>query len=130
LKLKQVVTNLLVNAIKYTPDGGQVTLRVYWSAAGATDSILARRSAVVEVSDTGPGIAPEHRTQVFQRGFRVGAVPGVEGEGIGLSVVEEIVTQHGGSISIGGEVGRGSVFTVRLPQDRRQRGRSGPLSEP
>lgn len=130
LKLKQVVTNLLVNAIKYTPEGGQVTLRVYWSAGGTTDSILARRSAVIEVADTGPGIAPEHRAQVFVRGFRVGAVPGVEGEGIGLSVVDEIVTQHGGSVSVGGEVGRGSVFTVRLPQDRRQRGRSGPLTEP
>ena len=129
LKLKQVVTNLLVNAIKYTPEGGHVTMRVFWSASGASDSILARRSAVVEVEDTGPGIAPEHRTQVFMRGFRVGAVPGVEGEGIGLSVVEEIVTQHGGSVSVSGEVGQGSVFTVRLPQDRRQRGRSGPLSE-
>ncbi len=121
LKLKQVVSNLVVNALKYTPAGGEVLIRVAWSTSDSSDGVGARRAAEISVADTGPGIAPEHREQIFRRGFRVDSTAAVEGEGIGLAVVHEVVTQHGGTVSVSGKLGVGATFTVSLPQDRRQR---------
>lgn len=127
LKLKQVVTNLVVNALKYTPDGGEVAVRVAWSNPSVADGAQARRAGEIVVSDTGPGIAHEYRAQIFSRGFRIDRRADVAGEGIGLAVVKEIVTQHGGSVRVEGEVGAGAVFRVLLPQDRRLRVRTGPV---
>lgn len=121
LKLKQVVTNLLVNALRYTPAPGHIHVRVAWSAPLDSDGVGARRHALLEVSDTGPGVAPTERELIFQRGYRAAATRDIEGEGIGLAVVKDIVSLHGGSIEAGGEVGKGATFSVLLPQDRRQR---------
>jgi len=126
LKLKQVITNLVVNAIKYTAEG-RVALRVAWTRPAAQDGVEARRSALISVTDTGPGIPPELRTQIWRRGFRASHhAKQIEGEGIGLFVVREIVQQHGGEIEVTAAEGGGSVFTVTLPQDRRRRARPEP----
>jgi signal transduction histidine kinase len=127
LKLKQVVTNLLVNAIKFTPAHGRITVVVSWSEPAAADGVEARRNALLEVRDTGPGIALEDRARIFERGVRVGDAAATDGEGIGLAVVQEIVRLHGGNVEALGEPGRGAIMRVLLPQDRRQRGNSGPL---
>jgi two-component system, OmpR family, phosphate regulon sensor histidine kinase PhoR len=128
LKLKQLATNLLVNAIKFTPARGRVTVVVSWSTPSAADGVNARRLAELEVRDTGPGIAEGDRERIFERGVRVGDVDAAPGEGIGLAVVQEIVRWHGGSVEALGELGRGAILRVRLPQDRRQRASSGPIS--
>jgi signal transduction histidine kinase len=127
LKLKQVVSNLVVNALKYTPKGGRVTVHVAWSTPAAGEGVQGRRAAQLTVADTGPGIPPEHRENIFRRGFRLEQHTVLAGEGIGLSVVREVVLQHGGSVWVEDEPGAGALFKVTLPQDRRQRGRSAAL---
>lgn len=111
LLLREAVSNLVDNALRYTPAGGRVTVRVAPAVEG-----MAR----LEVVDDGPGIAPEHRERVFERFFRV---PGqaAEGCGLGLAIVRQIVVQHGGQIELGeGEGGRGGGLAVRilLPAER------------
>ncbi len=115
-RIAQVVSNLLNNAVKYTPDGGRIEL-------------AARREgdqAVVTVTDTGIGIAAEALPQVFEMFTQVGRkldrAPG--GLGIGLALVRRLVELHGGSVVAESPgVGRGSTFTVRLPL-------AAPLAEP
>jgi len=105
--LEQVVTNLVENGIKYGPRGESVELSVR-SGDG---------SAQIIVSDTGLGISPEELPHIFERFYRVDKArtrdPG--GSGLGLAIVETIVTAHGGKIDVTSHVGKGSVFTVRLP---------------
>jgi PAS domain S-box-containing protein len=107
-RLQQVVWNLVANAVKFTPRGGrvQVTLR------------KANSQVVVEVSDTGMGIAPEFLPHIFQR-FRqadASATRAHGGLGLGLAIVKNLVEMHGGSVEASSEgPDRGSVFTVRLP---------------
>ena len=112
-KLKQILTNLLSNAVKFTPEGGRVTL-----AARAEG-----RDLVIEVADTGIGIAPEDRERVFEK-FRQAGIAGVsegiltrehQGTGLGLSIVRELAKLLGGDVSLESELGRGSTFTVRVP---------------
>lgn len=127
LKLKQVISNLVVNGLKYTPERGAVVVRVQWRTALASEGVHGRRSAEVVVTDTGLGIPLRDRESIFQRGFRLSRHDSLPGEGIGLSVVREIVLQHGGSVAVEGEEGRGAIFRVVVPQDRRQRARAGAL---
>lgn len=102
-----VFTNIIDNAIKYTPAGGAVRIR---SAHGGS---LAR----VTVSDTGIGIAPADLPHIFDRFFRVKGreTRGIPGSGLGLSVVKKVVEAHSGSIDVDSEPGRGTTFTVTLP---------------
>lgn len=103
-RVRQVVANLLSNALKFTPEGGAVRLTL-------------RRDgdeAVVTVSDTGSGISPDELPRVFDRFFR-GRSARARGSGIGLTVVRELVLAHGGDIRAASEPGRGATFTVRLP---------------
>ncbi len=106
-RLKQVVVNLLDNAIKFTPSGGEVTLRV------------AREDgkAVLEVIDTGVGIPAEALPLVFERFFRVDPARSRElgGAGLGLSIVKSICAAHHGRIEASSGAGRGSRFRVELP---------------
>jgi PAS domain S-box-containing protein len=103
-RLRQVVTNLVVNAINYTPEGGRVEIRL------VTDDAHFE----IQVEDTGQGIAEEHQTQIFQPFFR--ATQGAElGTGLGLAIADQIVKMHGGEILLTSEVGKGSLFRVRLP---------------
>jgi len=103
-RIRQVVTNLLSNALKFTPPGGEV--RVALRPEGG--------SAVIEVSDTGPGISPEELPHVFDRFFRGGGAR-AGGSGIGLTVARELVRAHGGELDVTSEPGHGATFTVRLP---------------
>ena len=104
-RLRQVFANLLDNAIKYTPEGGSVTLQ-----AGRDE-----RTAIVTVSDTGVGIAAEHLPRIWERLYRADASRSSRGLGLGLSLVKAYVHAHGGTVEAASEPGRGSVFTVRLP---------------
>jgi signal transduction histidine kinase len=105
-RLKQVLLNLLSNAVKYNHAGGRVTLRC--TAAGA--------QARIEVEDTGPGIAAQHLTRLFEP-FERGQHrhSSIEGTGIGLAVSKSLVELMSGRIEVDSEVGRGTRFAVVLP---------------
>jgi signal transduction histidine kinase len=106
-RIKQVVVNLLDNAIKYTPQGGAVALTV-----GAKDD-----KAVLEVADNGIGIPAEALPRVFDRFFRVDQARSREqgGAGLGLSIVKSICTAHQGRVEANSAPGQGSRFRVELP---------------
>jgi signal transduction histidine kinase len=105
--LQRAFRNVLDNAIKYTPDGGEVRIRA--GAAGP--------HAFVVVKDTGMGMSPEERTRAFDYAFRgAGAVAsGARGKGLGLAVTKEILESNGGKISLSSEAGYGSEVTILLP---------------
>ena len=107
LRLEQVLQNLLQNAIKYSPTGGPITVEV-----SRRD-----RSAALTVRDHGIGIPEAARAHLFERFYRASNVDGrqISGLGIGLFVVHEVVTAHGGAIEVRSEEGQGSAFTVLLP---------------
>lgn len=105
-KLKQVVHNLLGNAIKYTPAGGKIIL----SAENTQDEVIIR------VSDTGVGIPSENISRIFEKFFRVpGSEQTVKGTGLGLSICKRIVRAHKGQIDVVSEVNVGTTVTVHLP---------------
>jgi signal transduction histidine kinase len=107
VKLSWVISNLVGNALRYTPQAGKIVV-----AASAKESQL----VVLEVSDTGPGIPPEIRDHVFER-FAQYRTPGHEpgAAGLGLSIVKDIVEAHGGRISIESNGAVGTRFIVQLP---------------
>jgi len=106
-RLKQVVVNLLDNAIKYTPGQGAIRLRV--------NSVNGH--AVLEVSDNGIGIPAENLPHVFSRFYRVDRTPSdvSGGAGLGLSIVKSICTAHGAEVEVESTPGKGSRFRVKLP---------------
>jgi two-component system phosphate regulon sensor histidine kinase PhoR len=106
--LERALRNLVDNAIKYTPDGGSITL----GARTAADSLL------FSVRDTGIGIPLEDLPRIFERFYRVDKSRSRElgGTGLGLAIVKHIAQLHGGAISVESRPGAGSVFTLRLPQ--------------
>ena len=108
--LQRAFRNVLDNAIKYTPDGGEVRIRA--GAAGP--------QAFVVVKDTGMGMSPEERARAFDYAFRgAGAVASVtRGKGLGLAVTKEILEANGGKISLSSEAGYGSEVTIMLPFQR------------
>lgn len=101
--LRQALINVLDNAIKFTPAGGQVRIRI-----ATADS-----SAVIDVSDTGPGIPASDRTRIFDRFFR-GAGDGAAGTGLGLSIARSAVEANGGSLTLERSGVDGSTFRIRL----------------
>jgi len=104
--LDQVLLNLVDNAIKYTPEGGEITL----SARRGDGQV------VIEVSDTGPGIAAKHLDRIFERFYRVdkGRARAEGGTGLGLSIVRHLVSRMRGDVSVSSTVGEGTRFTLRL----------------
>lgn len=105
-RLEQVAVNLLSNAEKFSGPGGEVRLSVARSAG----------AALLTVSDDGPGIPPAERERVFERFFQgTASRSSAGGSGVGLAVVSEIVSAHGGWVSLESEQGRGASFTVVLP---------------
>jgi two-component system sensor histidine kinase BaeS len=106
-RLAQIVENLLSNALKFTPSGGTVSVRVAPVDEGA----------VIEVRDTGRGIPADELPHVFERHWRGRGAGDVGGRGIGLAVVSELVRAHRGSVVASSEPGNGSRFTVTLPAD-------------
>jgi len=105
-KVKQVLLNLLSNALKFTPEGGQVEVR-----ASVRDG-----EAEIAVSDTGVGIAPADQAMVFEEFRQVGAAAKkVEGTGLGLAISRKFIQLHGGRIWVASQLGTGSTFTFTLP---------------
>jgi PAS domain S-box-containing protein len=107
-KLRQVLVNLLGNAVKFTSAGG-VTLRI-GVAPGTSGLRLA-----VEVEDSGPGIAPEDRARIFEPFVQAGKPAGQKGTGLGLAITRQFVELMGGEIGLTGQLERGSCFRVELP---------------
>jgi two-component system sensor histidine kinase BaeS len=106
-RLRQALGNLVSNAVRFTPDGGLVTVSVR-----ADDS-----SVVIAVTDNGPGIPREHLPRLFDRFYRVEGSRSREtgGSGLGLSITKHLVEAHQGSVTVESVEGEGSVFTIRLP---------------
>ena len=108
-KVKQVLLNLLSNALKFTPEGGRVDVR-----AGMVDGM-----AEISVTDAGVGIAPEDQGAIFEEFRQVGtADKKAEGTGLGLTLCRKFVELHGGKIWVKSQVGVGSTFTFAIPVRR------------
>ncbi|HEY1012532.1 MAG TPA: ATP-binding protein [Herpetosiphonaceae bacterium] len=105
LRLEQVFHNILQNAVKYSPDGGEISVEL------ASDS----QRAAVTISDQGEGIPAEALPHIFARFYRADNARSYPGMGVGLSVVKEIVSLHGGTVEAASEPGGGAVFTLLLP---------------
>jgi signal transduction histidine kinase len=105
IRLRQMIGNLLDNAIKYTPTGGVVRV----------EAKVEHNQVILSVSDTGPGIHPADVPYLFDKFFRARNVPQeVPGTGLGLSIVKSIVDNHGGRIWVESKIGEGTMFTVVL----------------
>lgn len=108
LRLEQAVTNLLTNAVKFTPAGGRVTLNLF----------KLDMQAIIKVSDTGIGINPDFLPHTFERFQQEGRLPikKKEGLGLGLAIARHIVELHGGTITVeSAGAGKGATFTIKLP---------------
>jgi two-component system sensor histidine kinase BaeS len=105
-RLRQIVTNLLSNALKFTPSGGAVALTVKAS----------EQQAELTVDDTGPGIRPAECEHVFEPFWRGRDTGDVSGSGMGLAIVDGFVRAHGGDIHVVSQPGLGASFVVRLPR--------------
>ena len=107
-RLKQVFINLLDNAIKYTDEGGDVTVRLSFD-----DKWL-----IAQVADSGEGVQAQDLPHIFEKMYRVErpGKPRVEGSGLGLSIVQHIVEQHDGAITVESEIDQGTTFTMTLPR--------------
>jgi two-component system sensor histidine kinase BaeS len=106
-RMLQVLANLVSNAVRHTPAGGTITL----SAGRSGDETL------IQVRDTGEGIAPDTLPRIFDRLYRAEAArTGESGEsGLGLSIARAIVSAHGGTLTVDSTLGAGTIFTIRLP---------------
>jgi two-component system sensor histidine kinase BaeS len=107
VRLRQLVGNLVSNAVRHTPRGGEVTIR----------SRMDDGRLVVDVVDTGTGIAPADLQKVFDRFWRADGSRSraTGGSGLGLAIVRKLVEAHGGDVAVANRPGRGAIFTVRLP---------------
>jgi signal transduction histidine kinase len=103
-RIHQVMSNLIGNALKFTPSGGQVTVTAEQAPSGVS----------VTVSDTGPGIEPEMKEHLFDRFWR-GHTTNLRGAGLGLAIVKGILEAHGSGVDVETELGRGSAFSFTLP---------------
>lgn len=107
IRLRQVIENLLNNALKFTPADGTVTVRI--------DQV--GPNVALEVNDTGIGISPEHLERIFERFYQVdgSSTRRYGGTGLGLALVKEVVEAHGGQVTVESKVGEGSTFRIILP---------------
>ena len=109
MKVQRVITNLIDNAIRYTPHGGSINVQAYHDGA----------QVCINVSDTGIGIAAEHTPHIFERFYRADNArtrDGAGGSGLGLAIADTIVRAHDGRITLHSTLGRGSTFSVWLPE--------------
>jgi signal transduction histidine kinase len=106
LRLSQVVSNILSNAVKYSPPGSMVRV----------DMKEEKDNAIVSIADSGIGIDKSHHTRIFDRFYRVDEKGSVfAGLGIGLYLSSEIIKRHGGKIWVESEIGKGATFCISLP---------------
>jgi len=105
VRIGQIVNNVLMNAVRYTPTGGIVSVD------------CSRKAGHLElsVSDSGPGVSEDERVKVFDRGFRGAASAGTSGHGYGLAISRAFVEAHGGTIAVSSSAENGARFTIRLP---------------
>jgi two-component system phosphate regulon sensor histidine kinase PhoR len=111
LRLKQIVVNLVDNAIKYTPSGGSVSVSTFPQDG----------RVVLEVADTGIGIPKDASGQIFDRFYRVDKARSRQmgGTGLGLAIVKSICTAYNGAVSVTSDEGKGAVFRVELPLEKK-----------
>jgi signal transduction histidine kinase len=107
-KIKQAIGNLLSNAIKYSTDTKKIFVRLFQKL----DNIY------IEVEDKGIGIPEDKLSRIFEEFYRIEQKEGISGTGLGLTVVREIIEGHNGTVSVTSEIGKGSMFTVRIPLGR------------
>jgi two-component system NtrC family sensor kinase len=106
IRLRQMLDNLIGNAIKYTPEGGEITIAME----------VQGEQEILRISDNGPGVPPADQPHIFEKFYRASNVPkGVGGSGLGLAIVKSIVDSHQGRIWVESLLGQGSTFTVVLP---------------
>ena len=113
-RLRQVISNLMTNALTHTPTGSPITVRVF---AGQQQGKPPVPCAVLEVTDHGPGLTPEQASRVFERFYRADQARGrrTGGSGLGLAIVEALVTAHDGTVSVDTAPGQGATFRITLP---------------
>ena len=106
-RLRQVLLNLLSNALKFTPDGGTITIH----------AVRAGEGVAISVADSGPGIAEEHLELIFEKFRQIdqSATREYHGTGLGLAIAQELAHRLGGELSVQSELGQGATFTVKLP---------------
>jgi signal transduction histidine kinase len=105
VRIGQIVSNLLLNAVRYTPAGGDIAVD-----CGRHGGMLK-----VMISDTGRGIAPHEMDRAFERGYRGSSSEGTSGSRYGLTIAKQLIESQGGSVSINSSSSAGAVFTVKLP---------------
>ena len=106
--ITQLIRVFLENAVKYTPDGGNIKIR----------SVISGEKVLVSISDSGIGIAPENQEHIFDRGFRVNKDSEIKGSGFGLAMAKIIADNHDIKISVDSELGKGTTFTLIIPLSR------------
>ena len=111
LRLKQIVVNLVDNAIKYTPSGGSVSVATFPKDG----------RVVLEVADTGIGIPKNATSQIFDRFYRVDKARSRQlgGTGLGLAIVKSICTAYNGAVTVTSDEGKGAIFRVELPLEKK-----------
>jgi len=113
-RLRQVISNLMNNALTHTPDGSPISARIL---TGYQQGNPAVPCAILEVTDHGPGLTPEQASRVFERFYRADQARGrrTGGSGLGLAIVQALVAAHGGTVSLDTAPGHGATFRITLP---------------
>ena len=111
---RRALSNLLTNAFKYTPRGGQIIVTI---------QLMSDATLAVSVADNGAGIGTEHLPRIFNRFYRADPSRSQhpqQGTGLGLAIVKSIMDLHGGAVTVQSELGRGTVFTLWFPTNNTQ----------
>ena len=113
-RLRQVISNLMSNALTHTPEGSPISVRIHAGQQAGNPPVP---SAVLEVMDHGPGLTPEQASRVFERFYRADQARGrrTGGSGLGLAIVSALVAAHDGTVSVDTGPGRGATFRITLP---------------
>ncbi|MBA2380955.1 MAG: hypothetical protein H0V73_02500 [Chloroflexi bacterium] len=112
-RLREIVLNILSNAVKFTPRGGRVVVGVAVEPAAVTGDV-ARAMVAIEIRDSGLGISPADQERIFEKFVRI-APAATPGTGLGLTISRELARLHGGDLTVASTVGLGSTFTIRVP---------------
>ena len=113
-RLRQVISNLMSNALTHTPDGSPISVRIHAGQPAGNPPVP---SAILEVIDHGPGLTPEQASRVFERFYRADQARGrrTGGTGLGLAIVSALVAAHGGTVGVNTAPGQGATFWITLP---------------